>query len=48
MTFELVVATPFAGLLRGERIRDPKRIGEILASEYAGWVVRVAIAGRED
>lgn len=48
MKFELVVARPFGGLLRGERIRDPKRIAEILASEHAAWVVRVAVAGKED
>ena len=48
MTFELVVARPFGGLLRGDRIRDPKRIAEILGSEHATWVVRVAATGKED
>lgn len=48
MQFELVVVRPFGGLSRGERIRDPKRIAEILASEHATWVVRVAVPSKED
>jgi len=48
MQFELVVARPFGGFSRGERIQDPKRVAEILASEHANWVVRVAVPSKED
>lgn len=42
MEFHLVVIRAFAGFSRGDIITDPGRIAEILNSEQARSVVRVA------
>ena len=36
----LVVTNPFGGHEKGDRIKDPKQIEEILAGEHAHHVVR--------
>jgi hypothetical protein len=43
MDMHLVVVRPFGGLARGDIITDTDRIGEILSSEHARWVVRVGM-----
>ena len=43
MQVHLVVVKPFATVARGDIITDPVRIAEILKSEHAPHVVRVAI-----
>jgi hypothetical protein len=48
MDIHLVVVTPFADLKRGDIVTDIARIREVLASEHALCVVRVALpANRE-
>ncbi|MGC1411096.1 MAG: hypothetical protein WA864_19405 [Acetobacteraceae bacterium] len=43
MDMHLVVVKPFAGLARGDIVTDSIRINEILNSEHARSVVRVAV-----
>jgi hypothetical protein len=43
MQVHLVVVKPFATLVRGDIVTDPVRIAELLKSEHAPHVVRVAI-----
>lgn len=43
MDIHLVVVKPFGSLARGDIVADPVRIAEILRSEHARWVVRVAV-----
>lgn len=38
----LVVVRPFGNVARGDLVSDPARIEEILSSEHARFVVRVA------
>jgi hypothetical protein len=45
MVVVLVVVKPFAGLVRGDIVTDAERITEILNSEHARSVVRVAAPG---
>jgi hypothetical protein len=48
MNMQLVVVRPFGGLTRGDIVTDPKRIAQILTSEYAHAVVRVTVpSGKE-
>ena len=42
MEIQLVVVRPFAGFARGDMIADATRINDILKSEHAHSVVRVA------
>jgi hypothetical protein len=42
MQVHLVVVKPFAELVRGDIVTDPVRITEVLKSEHAPHVVRVA------
>jgi hypothetical protein len=42
MDIHLVVVKPFGGLARGDIITDKARISQILSSEHARGVVRVA------
>ena len=42
MNMHLVVVRPFGGLARGDIVTDTARITEILNSEHARAVVRVA------
>ncbi len=42
MQVHLVVVKQFAALARGDIVTDPVRIAEILKSEHAPLVVRVA------
>jgi hypothetical protein len=44
MEFHLVVARPFGNLARGDIVTDEARIAQILSSEHAHHVVRVAAA----
>ena len=49
MDMHLVVVRPFADLGRGDIVTDRARVAEILASEHASYVVRVATrASKED
>ncbi len=43
MNMHLVVVRPFAGFARGDIVTDAIRINEILNSEHATSVVRVAV-----
>lgn len=45
MNVHLVVVRPFAAHAKGALITDPTQISTILASEYAGHVVRVLAKG---
>ncbi len=42
MDMHLVVVRPFGGLVRGDVITEPARIAEVMNSEHARFVVRVA------
>jgi hypothetical protein len=44
MEFHLVVSRQFGKLARGDVITDQARIAQILSSEHAHYVVRVAAA----
>lgn len=41
--FELIVTTEFRGYVRGERITDQERIGEIMNSEHSQFVTQVQV-----
>ena len=45
MQFHLVVVRPFATFSRGDIIADAAKISQILRSEHAHFVVRVANSG---
>ena len=47
MNMHLVVVRPFAGLARGDVVADAARIAEIMKSEHAHDVVRVAASAKE-
>lgn len=42
MNFHLVVRTPFDGHVVGELITDPKKVADILLSEAASFVTKIA------
>lgn len=42
MEIHLVVVKPFDGVARGDIIKDQTRVSEILSSEHARFVVRIA------
>jgi hypothetical protein len=47
MDIHLVVVRSFNELVRGDVVTDPKRISQILSSEQARNVVRVAVAANK-
>lgn len=48
MDTHLVVVKPFGGLARGDIVTDTTRIAEILNSEHARSVVRVAAPAKKE
>ena len=47
MEFHLVVARSFGNLARGDVITDQARVAQVLSSEHARYVVRVAAAANK-
>lgn len=44
MQIKLVVKEPFQDYAKGDEIVDPQKVAEILASEQAAHVLKVAVA----
>jgi hypothetical protein len=48
MNIHLVVVKPFAGFARGDVITDLGRVQEVLRSERASYVVRIAAPSQKE